>query len=286
MLEYGSSPAEGIEAWLKVQTEIKEDDVDMMEFLFENKKYLLVGGKAEAILKENHKEYWDIATRNEEKVLENLKYTLVSNTLKYAYKQKSPEWMRTFIAAWEKLPQKKNFLGGNMKTGNRTEYEMEYHILAREYDVFKTQTKSYLDSIITAKSLEQIRKEDQSDYEYYKKNKYAPSLIGDAILKDMKKGKEAGKQMRTIEKYGTYYLRYVSTAKEYKNLHKWIDYGAQLIAEDHSMQDLKANVLYKQGKVKEAIKYKEMALAKLPQKSRFRGPISRELEKMKKGESL
>ena len=286
MIEYGSSPIEGIEAWLKVQTEIKESDVDMMEFLLENQKYLLLGGKAEAILKENYDEYWSIATRREENVLDLMKYVLANNTKSYAYKKSSPEWMRTFINAWEKLPQKKNRYGGNYKTGNRMEYEMDYFILSKNYDAFKTLAKSYLDSIMGAKSMKQIWAEDRAKYEEFKDTEYASSFFGKGDLKYYKKGAQADKQIQVIQKIGTYYLRYCSTSKDYKQLYKWLDYGAKLMLDDYRMPNLKALALYKQGKTKSAIEQQEIALGKLPKNSRYIGYLTTELEKMKKGESL
>ncbi|MEN8155285.1 MAG: thioredoxin domain-containing protein, partial [Acidobacteriota bacterium] len=94
MIEYGESPTEGIEAWLKVQTTIKEDDVDMMEFLIKHMSYLIVDGKAEEIYETNFDEYWDIATRMEEVKLKNMRLAMINNTMKMAYDQQNPELMR------------------------------------------------------------------------------------------------------------------------------------------------------------------------------------------------
>ncbi|MCU4155851.1 thioredoxin family protein [Carboxylicivirga sp. A043] len=285
MIEYGASPVEGIEAWLKVQTEIKEADVDMMEFLMKHRKYLLLGGKAEQILQENYDEYWDIATKAEEQVLENFKYNLATNTQNYAYKTKSPETMRLFITSWKQLPEKINRLGGQMKAGNLTDYEMEYLLLAKDYSAFKKMAEAYLDSLISAKSLEQIRLEDKATYEDYKATKYAPSIIGNATLKRFEQGKEARSQQKAIVKTANYYLSHCEKSKEYKRLYKWIDYGSQLIAGDYQMDNLRASVLQKQGKLKEAIKYKEAALSKLSKNDRNRATVQNQLDKMKRDQN-
>lgn len=286
MIEYGVSPTEGIEAWLKVQTEIKESDVDMMEFLMDNQRYLLVGGKAEQIIQDNYKEYWDIATRAEESTLENFKYKMAENTKSYAYYNKSPEAMRRFITAWKKLPEKKNWMGGEMKSGNLMDYELDYLLLSKDIEAYKEQAAIYLDSIVSAKPIEQIKKEDKAYYEDYKANRYAPSIIGNATLAKLKQGKEAREQVASITKTGAYYLKHIEKSKEYKRLTTWINYGSRLLPEDYRMDNLMALALYKQGKKKKAITFKEAALAKLPERDKRRRSIQEELDKMKNGEKL
>lgn len=286
MIEYGANPTEGIEAWLKVQTEIKESDVDMMEFLMDNQRYLLVGGKAEQIIQENYEEYWDIATRAEESTLENFKYKMAENTKSYAYYNKSPEAMRRFITAWKKLPEKKNWMGGEMKSGNLMDYELDYLLLSKDIEAYKEQAAIYLDSIVSAKPIEQIKKEDKAYYEDYKANRYAPSIIGNATLAKLKQGKEAREQVASITKTGAYYLKHIEKSKEYKRLTTWINYGSRLLPEDYRMDNLMALALYKQGKKKKAITFKEAALAKLPERDKRRRSIQEELDKMKNGEKL
>lgn len=286
MIEYGLSPVEGLEAWLKVQTEIKEADVDMMEFLLKHQKYLLVGGKAEQILQENYDEYWNIATREEERILKSFKFRLITNTQQYAYQTKSPEMMRLFITNWKQLPDKESLSEGGVKYGNLTDYELEYLLLAKDFTAYKKLAEAYIDSLISAKSLEQIRLEDKAIYEDYKATKYAPSIMGNATLKKLEQGKEAGSQQQAILKTAYYYLSHCEKSKEYKRLLKWIDYGSQLIPDDFQMDNLRATVLYKQGKSKVAIKYKEAALAKLSEKDKHRSILQVQLEKMKRNESL
>tara|TARA_R110001606_G_scaffold399236_1_gene582621 strand:- start:15221 stop:16561 length:1341 start_codon:yes stop_codon:yes gene_type:complete len=280
MIEYGKSPIEGIEAWLKIQTEIKESDVDMMEFLMQYSKYLIVGGKAEEILYTNYNEFWDIATRNEEVSLKNMKYNIVNNTRGQAYKRKNPELMRAFITSWKGLAEDRK------KTGNLADYELDYLWFKKDYNVYKRQAASYIDSIVSAKSITQIRIDDKAYYENYKNTKYKPSLIGDAVLKNLKTGKDALTQKRAIEKIGYKYLRLCKKRKDYKRLMHWVDYGLQLAPSYHEIDNLKAKVLYQQGKVKEAIGFKEQALSKLPKRHKKHPIIQRELDQMKKGEKL
>lgn len=281
MLEYGSDPTDGIEAWLKVQTEIKEADVDMMEFLMENMKYLLVGGKADEIFRSNFDEYMDIATKVEESRLDVMKYRMVNNTGNRAYRTSDPVMMRRFITAWKKLPQKENSYGMNMKQGTLADFELEYLLMSKDYKAFKKQAKGFLDSIVSAKTLTQIRADDQAYYKDYKENKYRPGFFTDGILEDLKQGKEARYQTAAIVKVGGNYLKHSKKDKDYKHLFAWIDYGTKLLPEDYRMDNLRARVLYQQGKVKEAIQFKESAIEKMLPHDRKIDALKKELKKMK-----
>ncbi|MDX8340286.1 thioredoxin domain-containing protein [Draconibacterium sp. IB214405] len=277
MIGYKEYPVAAIDDWLKIQTEIKEDDVDMMEYLMEHFKYLIVGGKGEAILYANFDEYMDIATKAEETKLENLKYAIVKNTREQAYMQKSPELMRLYIDTWKKYPDDKK------NVSDLKDYEMDYLLLAKEYDEYRKVATVYLDSVMNAKSLEQIRLDDAAYYKEYKETRYRPSLMGNAKLKELEKGREALEQTNIINRVARYYLRYCAEKKsDYKQLYKWIDYGSELIPDDYKMDELRSDALKKQGKIEEAIEYKEIALNKIPENSRVRSRVEKELEDLKK----
>ncbi len=281
MIENRENPFRAIEDWLIIQTEIKEDDVDMMEYLLNHGKYLMVDGKAEEILYANFDEYMDIATRAEERNLKTLKRGIIANTLSFAYQEKDPEMMRTFITNYKELSEakeKKEAIKG---------YELDYLLMNREFKAYKIQSKAYLDSLINSISLAQIKADDKAAYLDYKKNKYRPSLIGNSRLKAYEKGVGATKLIRTIDKMVRQYSKHCTSKKsDYKQLYKWIDYGEQIIPDDYMMDNLRADILNKQGKRNEAIKYKELALNKLPERKKERTLLERQLEKMKsdKGE--
>lgn len=282
MIEYGESATEGIEAWLKVQTEIKENDVEMMEFLMENSKHLICDGKADEIVTANMNEFLDIATRSEEKTIKRMKSILVSNTRKAAYQDKNPVLLRSFITNWKKLSN-----DDNVKYGNPTDFELDYLLFTNDYATYKKQAEVYLDSIVSAKPLAQIHIDDKAIYETYKKEQAGRrSLVGDAILEAYSKGKEASLQKLAIEKVGNSYLRQCQNKKDYKRLMGWIEYGAQLVASDNAMDNLKSRVLYRQGNVKEAIQIRESVLAKISKEDKSYSFLQSELAKMKNGEQL
>ncbi len=281
MIEVEEKPIEAIEAWLQIQTEIKEDDVDMMEFLLDHAKYLCAGGKAEEILYANFDEYWDIATKAEESKLEKLKKQLVHNLYNEAIQNKEKEKMRFFISKWKQLPESKE------NPENLKKYEMTYLLLAKDYETYKKQATAYLDSIATAKTLEELRIDDMAAYEEYKTTEYYPSYISNIRLKIYEKGIEANKQITSFSKTIPYILKYCSLSKkDYKKLNAWMDYGSKLIPSDYRMDNLRASMLYKQGKTKDAIAYKESALSKVSEKSKEYPSLKEQLEKMKNGEEL
>lgn len=276
MIESGESPTQGIEAWLKIQKEIKEKDVAMMEFLIANNKYLIVDGKAAEILDANLDEYLKYATDKEANSLKGLRAYMVNNTKKAAIEQHDPALMRAFITNWKKLPE------GRYKAGNLADFELDYLLLNKDYVTFKKNAKTYLDSIMVSKTLDQIRAEDKITYEdYVKKVGPKSTLVGDVVKANLKDGKIAYTQINAIVKFGTAYLRLAENKSDYKQLMIWIDYGMKLVPTNYMMDSFKANVLFKQGKIDEAIASKTAALEKLGPNDNVRGGVVRDLEEMK-----
>ncbi|MEN8155480.1 MAG: thioredoxin family protein [Bacteroidota bacterium] len=277
MIANGESPVVGIEAWLKVQTSIRESDVDMMEFLLDHSKYLIVDGKAEEIFDANYDEYWDIATRHEELALKQMRGLMIQNTKKLAYQKEDPLLMHSFIANWKELPEA-------TRNGNLNDFELDALWFEKNTEDYKILATRYLDSIITAKTLDQIRSEDQEAYEaFVAKMGNRQSLIGNYIKENLRQGKEARLQMFAIVKTGRKYLDLAEQRSDYRKLNEWIEYGLNLVPVAYDMENFQASVLYKQGKVKKAIKAKESALSKMPEDHKKRGTVKRELERMRTG---
>lgn len=275
MVASGERPYDAVEEWLNIQTQIKEDDVDMMEFLLKHASLLLIGSKAEQILKENYDEYWSIATKKEEGALKRMQTKIVNNTRELAYEKKDPQLFRLFINKWKDLYE------GDNRRDVFINYELEYLLLAKDYTAFKNMAEKYIDSLTSAKSLEQIYSEDQAFYEDYKETEYMPSLVDNSVLEQLKQGRQARAQMGAIHKVGAYYLRHCETKKEYKKLLSWLDYGVMLVPDDYKIEDLRASVYQKKGDLKKAIISKEAALNKLPENHRRRLSLQKELDLMK-----
>ncbi|SFT12683.1 Thioredoxin [Zhouia amylolytica] len=281
LLEYGQNPSEGIDAWLRVQNEIEEDDVDMMEFLLKYRKYILAGSKGEDIINENFEEYMDIATRKEEGDLERFQVQIVQNTKDFAYESRSPELWLTFMKSFNKLPE--NY----KKRGNLLEYKMVYYAMLKDENAYKDVVEVYVDSLMADKSIVEIKALDEKIYEKRAKplegNK-APEAI--RMLEAYKNGVKGASIAKEIHQKGRAYLDYINTKREYKTLEKWIGYGYELGSSKYLIDDLKSKMYYKRGKTKKAIEFKEMALESWPENDKKLSAKKYELEQMKKGELL
>jgi len=281
MLEYGQNPLEGIEAWLKVQKEIDEDDVDMMEFLLKYKKYILLDSKGEEILNSNFDEYMDIATKKEETDLEKLKVQIAQNTKDYAYETKDPELWLTFMRGFNKLPE-------NIKSrGNIMEYKMIYHSMIKDYKGYKMIIENYVDSLMNSNSISNIKIEDKETYEKKVKT-LEMDKSPDAIrkLEAYKNGIKGGDVVKDLCQKAEAYLKYIDAKGEYKTLEGWIDYGYKVGSSTYYIDNLMANMYYKKGKTKKAIEYKEKALSNWPQGDKRLSAEKYALKQMLKGESM
>lgn len=248
MIEYGQNPTEGINAWLKVQKDIEENDVDMMEFLLKYKDYIILNSKGADILKANFDEYMDIATRSEEEELEVFKEVrLAKNTRDFALETKNPELWLNFMEAFNALPEKYK------KRGNYLEYKMTYYALLKDSGSYKKTVVTYVDSLMADKS----------------KNK-----------------SKAGVIVKDLYQKGGAYLKYADSKSEYKTLENWIDYGNQLGTSAFYMDDLTADMYYKKGKSKKAIILKEKAVENWPADDKKLSTKKYELEQMKTGELI
>lgn len=281
MIEYGQDPSAGVEAWLKVQTEIKENDVDMMEYLMSKSKYLIVGGKAEEIYYANLDEYMDIATKYEEKVLDRLKLTMAANTREIALDKKSPELLKSYIDAIKKLPEQYT------KKISFMDLEITYYALLKDKTNFKLLIEKYVDSLKNDKSIAQIKNEDEAIYNKYK-TAYdkEPNPQSESILKAAASGANSTKLIKNLSDKGLRYLSAIESKQEYKTLNSWIDYGYSLQPESYFIDNLKADMYYKEGKTKKAILLKERAVKNWSKDDKRLATREYELEQMKKGESI
>lgn len=84
------------------------------------------------------------------------------------------------------------------------------------------------------------------------------------ILQAYKNGMGAGSIVEDIHQKAQAYLARVDSNSEYKDIENWIAYGDQLGASSYYMDNLRADMYYKRGKVKKAINYKKQALANWP----------------------
>ena len=276
MIQYGDIPVDAIEAYLTVQKGMKENSTKMMEFLLKNARYLICGGKAESILKTNYKEFFDIATRNEEKVLAGLEGRMIKMTRQYALYTKNPDLYQTYLNRWTSLDKK-----GIKEDYN--DFKLELIWLKNNKDAYKTAAIHYLDSIVTAKKLDQIRADDMKRYkEYVAKENGHYTLVGESVKETMKVF-EAQWQTESILKVGQRYLTLCTKKGDYKKLMDWTTYGLQLIPEDYKMTDFQAKIYLHQGNKKKALELKKQAVNMMTPTDKEIKRMKLELEEMEKG---
>lgn len=275
MIEYGQDPSEGIELWLGVQTEIKEHYVEMMEFLLDHGRYLQLGGNADRILTENFDEYMDIATEREELSLEKLRRQLAGNTRSMALKEKDTEKYEVFLAEYLTLPRFRDY-DSKLKS-----YQMEYALLADDKAGYVQLVTSYMDSVMSYESIKEIKERDQKLYvDYQQSYDENPTYAGSRMLQKYKAGISAETRIGVIIYFGHQYLRIADNKKDYKEIASWISYGRKLSPDHYLLDNLQADLLFKQGKKEEAIAMKGQAIASWPENDKKLRGIRSQLEKM------
>lgn len=278
-IQLGSKPYEAIEDYLKVQKSMKPNTSDMLDFYLDKASSMLIGGKAQQILEENFDEFMAICTRNEERTVKQMKERFLVNTRTAALQEKNPEYMKLFISEWKKFEEE-----NDENQDLLVNYQLEYLALSKDYSGYKKLAKHYLDSLVTAKTLNEIKASDKAVYdEYIKKNADDYSISGRGTKQQLLQGKEALEQVKKIGRVGGTYLSIPDNTKaDYKQLLKWADYGITLLPDDNTMSIFKGSILYKLGKVKQAIALKESILANMKPGDKKRTVVEAQIENMKK----
>ena len=101
------------------------------------------------------------------------------------------------------------------------------------------------------------------------------------MMKASMKNLDAGLQVRAIMKVGTEWLNGAKKS-DFKRYAKWIEHGKRLLPEDYQVYNLESDVLYRQGKKREAIEAKQRVLEMIDSRDKVYPRIVEELEKMKK----
>ncbi|WP_299007508.1 thioredoxin domain-containing protein [uncultured Tenacibaculum sp.] len=101
MEELGTDPPEGINAWLKVQTEFEEFDIQMMNFLLNKQFSVCLGTKSEEILNNNYEHYLTLATDRQKKSLSRFKSATFSRSVGHARKSQDAELMKVVIERYK-----------------------------------------------------------------------------------------------------------------------------------------------------------------------------------------
>ncbi|GAB7085955.1 thioredoxin family protein [Marinifilum fragile] len=281
MTEYGVSPTQGIEAWLRIQTEIEEDSKEMFQYLLNSQKYFMADSYAWNLVDKYYDSYTKLANKSEKRRLDCMKSDLLRNTISEAYRLQSPELMHLFI--------NKNKALGNTEYRHKSMeyYELMCQLLSNEIGMFKKQAITYVENIKTVQPVDEVRKADKAEYNSRKKSyEKRTDAGGKNILKELKEGMQANQIVKDIVDVAHYYLQYADNEKDFEYINDWISYCNRLIPNKYLVENLQANNLYKQGETTKAIELKTKALSDFPYNYKKRVNVEHELGLMKQGEGL
>ncbi|MGJ5642388.1 thioredoxin family protein [Formosa sp. S-31] len=281
MEEYGQRPVEGVDAWLRVQTEMEEASPEMKDYIMHNVRSFTVGSKGEQILDENYETYMKSASKFEAKMLPRLKTQILNNTIIVAERKNDPELVKAYIDAYKERPADK------IKQDDLVEAELMYFVMINDGKSYKQVVENYVDSLMNKTSVAEINAEDEKTYQMYKKAyDRDPIESRERMLHASKEGLIATKILKEINEKGQGYLDFENSKEEYKTVKSWIKYGYKLKPENCFTDDLQAAVYYKKGKTKKAVELKERAVKNWPKTDKKFVNKEYELVQMKKGESI
>jgi len=275
MVEFGVDASEGIDAWLKVQTEFDESSEDMVQFFLKNQINMYCGTRAEEIFNTNYDHYLTLASGTQKIQVERFPQGMFSHTVRKAQRSGSASLMQVVIDRYQQYGIKPR-TDENLQT-----FQMDYYRFSKDYDAFKRLAETYLDSLMALESVKEIHEEDAVLYESYAKGKEAgKDAYTDRMLQKYKEGLKANARVDAIVDVGRKYMAVMEGKKETKTLNKWIDYCYELIPGQYWVDNLKADLLYKEGKTKDAIALKATAIEKMPFTVKKKVNFQHELEVM------
>lgn len=275
LLEVKESPVSVIEEFLKKQQMMTERSSRMMEFLMQYDKHVLLGGEAERIFYANYDTYMDIATKAEVIKLQNLGVRMCLQTREKALRDNNISQYELFMKGWSAL--KKKPVSPDMPS-----LYMELALLKGETDSFKQMAFNYLDSIVAARSVEDIKAVDKKRYDDYCARVPGGDFYSDA-LRESKKDVDARIVVQKLSELGCKVARYAGK-KDGKHFQQWLDYGRQLLPGNSQMTLLEATWLYRQGKQAKAVALMEEGMKPLNPKSKDYRELDAYLLRMKKNE--
>ena len=193
----------------------------------------------------------------DKKSLNRFKSATFLRSVAYARRSQDPELMKVVIERYKTGDYR------SKSDDNLTVYTMDYYRYSKNYEAFKRLAEQYIDSLMNQKTLREIKEEDSRYYQLYSKNKeFGKDPFTDLMLQKHKEGRDANNIVKPIIETANHYFDLAQTRKEKRNLEKWVKYCHKLIPEKYSVDNLKADMLYKAGKTKKAIALKAIAIEK------------------------
>ncbi len=279
--DFGVNPTNGIEAWLKVQTEMEEPSAEMMNFILKNDQYLRVGGKAESIVQVNVDSWLEMCYEREARRVNFLQKKMLLNTKRQAYRLNDPMLLKAYIKAVSILPEDSKL------KNDITVDQLKYYMMVKDYQTYRAQAEHVVDSLMKHTDLKAIHQDDKETYNRMKAAYDGKDDPHSQIMLELyKNGISATKEIKQIEEIAQDYLKLADNKSHYKVLNKWIKYCHKLVPEYYLVDNLKANTLYKSGQVEKGIELKKLAISKYPTTEKKRIHQQNELQQMINGEEL
>ncbi|WP_188228434.1 thioredoxin family protein [Aestuariibaculum sediminum] len=277
MDEFGQDISKGVDAWLKVQTEMNESSPEMLKYLLKNSRNILIGGKGEQILEENYDTYMKQASSFEARMLPRIKTQILNGTLDTAVRNKDAELMKVYIEAYKQQPKNR------IKKDDLLDAELIYYEMLDDDTSYKTITANYINNLIDQTSIEEIKTADEKSYSMYKKAyDNDPKLARERMLNASKEGLKASKLLKELNELSKGYLEKSTSKKELKAIGKWIKFGYKVKEDNCFMDDLQAEFFFRKGKTQKALELKERAIKNWPKTDKKFVNKEYELQQLKK----
>ncbi len=279
--EYGVNPSQGIEAWLKVQTEMPENSTQMRDYLLSKRNDLLIGGKGESILLSNVDAWLKNADKMQARLLSSMHKSMLNNTRRYAYRLNDPDLLQAYINVVSELPD------DNRMKKDLHIHQVKCYLMKKDYDACKQYAEHVVDSIIKSTDVKAIHQKDAERYNSVKSS-YESQGTEHALnmLERYRLGSDACDVVNAIERIGQDYLKAADCKSNFKTLNNWIKYCYKLVPDYYLVDNWKANTLYKSGRQEKAIELKQTAIEKYPSNTKKLVNRKIELEQMVKGEEV
>ncbi|WMI66017.1 thioredoxin family protein [Aestuariibaculum sp. YM273] len=277
MQGYGQDITDGINAWLKVQTEMKEDSQEMMNFIMKNMRLFVLGSEGHRILNDNYNAYAKLATGHNARFLPFSYAQILKSTKKVALQKGDKVLLKEYIEAYKKQPEE------DIKKDELVNAQLSYYAMTKDGENYKALTETYVDEVIKENPVSKVHTDDLKTYAMYKKGyDNDPIPARERMLASAKDGMKANKILKDLTSKGKAYLHRVNTKKEYKKLDSWVKYGYKLKPENCYMDDLMAKIYTKKDNLKKAVFYKERALKNWPKDDKKFVNKEYELEQLRK----
>ncbi len=276
MKEFGANPSEAMNAWLNVQTEMEESSEEMMKFLLKNQSNIYVGTKAEDIFNAHYDDYLGFANELQTKQLNRFRHAIFLSSLKIARRNENAALMQVVIDRYQQYDLRARS-GDDLNT-----FKMDYYRFSKDTLAFKNLTEHYVDSVMQLTSIKDIRKEDEAYYKLYSKGKVeGEDEFTDLMLQTYKEGRKANDVVERITNAAHPYFELLDSKASTQTLNDWMDYCYTLIPDKYSVDNIKADLLYREGKTKKAIALKSKAIENMPFTVKKKVNYQHELELMK-----